>query len=61
MSYILVIWTVVGFAGTQFSTHEKMGWRPIGEFQHQAGCEKAAAELGITDPKSFRCLNKLAR
>lgn len=58
MSYILVIWTLVGYAGTQLSVHEKYDWRPIGDFQHQAGCERAAAELGITNPKNFRCLKK---
>lgn len=60
MYYILVIWTIVAMnGGGGTSTKEvAMGWRPIGEFQHQAGCERAAAELGITDPKHFRCLKK---
>lgn len=56
MSYILVIWTIVATAGT--AGYEKRDWRPIGDFQHLAGCERAAAELGITDKKSFRCLKK---
>lgn len=54
---ILVFWTLVGFAGTQFSTHEKFDWRPIGEFDSQKACMKAAADLGL-DSKRYRCLNK---
>lgn len=58
MTYILVIWTVVGFAGTQLSTHTKYDWRPIGEFQNDAShnrCEAAARELGL-DSKNYRCV-----
>jgi hypothetical protein len=58
MSYILVIWTLVGYAGTQYSTWEKKDWRPIGEFSSPTACAKAAADLGITDTKTFRCLKK---
>lgn len=66
MSYILVIWTIVGYAGTQMATHEKYGWQPIGEFHHEDGtyqrknakemCEEAARQLGYTDSKNYRCL-----
>ena len=63
MSYILVIWTIVGYAGTQISLHEKYGWQPIGEF-HEVGyvydalkkCEEAARQLGYSDSKNYRCL-----
>jgi hypothetical protein len=58
MNTILVIWTIVGYAGTQFSTHEKYDWRPIGEFSSPTACVKAAADLGIVNPKQFRCLKK---
>lgn len=53
--YILVIWTVVGYAGTQFAVHEKKDWRPIGNFSTKALCEKAGADMGKA-PKDFRCL-----
>ena len=58
MNFILVIWTVVGFAGGNGSYDKAYGWQAIGDFQHQAGCERAAVELGITNPKNFRCLKK---
>lgn len=57
MSYILVIWTVVAASGN-LSTYKQYDWRPIGDFQHKASCERAAADLGIINPKMFRCLNK---
>jgi hypothetical protein len=58
MNTILVIWTIVGYAGTQFSTWEKKDWRPIGEFSSPTACAKAAANLGIVNPAEFRCLKK---
>lgn len=57
MNYILVIWTIVGASGN-LSTYKEYGWRPIGDFQHEALCTRAATQLGITDPKNFRCLKK---
>lgn len=54
---ILVIWTLVGFAGTQMSLHEKYDWRPIGEFTSPISCQNAAKQLGISVDR-FRCLNK---
>lgn len=57
MNYILVIWTIVATHGSS-NAYEKRDWRPIGDFQHKVGCERAAAELGITDTKNFRCLKK---
>ncbi len=64
-TYILVIWTVVGYAGTNHSTHTKMDWRPIGEF-HMEGdriglkpakemCEDAARQLGLKT-ENYRCV-----
>ncbi len=67
--YILVIWTVVGYAGagTQFSTHYKSeyDWRPIGEFYMEEGrtnkktalqmCEEAARQLALKSEK-YRCV-----
>ena len=57
MSYILVIWTLVGYAGTQYSTWEKYDWRPVGDFVSLRACEKGAADLGV-DKAKFRCLSK---
>lgn len=65
MSYLLVVWTIVGYAGTQIAPHEKWDWRPIGEFhtanavhRPNAGkdlCEEAARQLNIPKEK-FRCV-----
>ena len=65
MSYILMIWTVVGYAGTQTTTHSKYDWRPLGEFHMEEGrigkksalqmCEDAAKQLAIK-PESYRCV-----
>lgn len=64
-TYILVIWTVVGYAGTQSSTHIKMDWRPIGEFHLEQGrlggksalemCEDAARQLALKS-ENYRCV-----
>lgn len=60
-AFLLVIWSVVGYAGTQFSTHTKMDWRPIGQFEAPntgealARCESAAKNMSI-EPDKFRCL-----
>lgn len=63
MIYILMIWTVVGYAGTQSSTHTKMDWRPLGEFYNvpdtgktaQQMCEDAARQLGLKS-ENYRCV-----
>lgn len=57
MTYILVFWTVVGYAGTKHSTYTKLDWRPIGEFTSEASCVEAARVLAI-DTTKFRCLKK---
>ena len=57
MATILVIWTLVGYAGTQFSTWEKYDWRPIGDFESRKACERAAADLGLKAER-FRCISK---
>jgi hypothetical protein len=56
MTTILMLWTVVGFAGTQMATWKEFDWRPLGEFRTLADCQRAAAELAL-DPKKFRCIN----
>lgn len=58
MNFILVIWTIVGAAGSPHfpGVNVQYGWRPIGGFEHVAACELGAATLGITDKKNFRCL-----
>ena len=63
MIYILMIWTVVGYAGTQSSTHTKMDWRPLGEFYNSPDvgktarqmCEDAAQQLGLKSD-AYRCI-----
>lgn len=55
MTHILVIWAVVGFAGTQFNTHAKMGWVPIGDFRSEKSCVEGARQLGA---EAYRCLPK---
>jgi hypothetical protein len=64
MTYILMIWTVVGFAGMSHSTSTKMDWRPLGEFRHsdigqnktaQQMCEDAAKQLGLKT-ENYRCV-----
>lgn len=65
MSYILVIWTIVGYAGTAHSLNQKWDWRPIGEFQMEEGrmnkmtakemCEDAARQLALTADR-YRCV-----
>lgn len=64
MTYILMIWTVVGFAGMSHSTATKMDWRPLGEFQMDTWerkynakemCERAARELGLKS-ENYRCV-----
>lgn len=55
MTHILVIWTIVGYAGTQSSTWREYDWRPIGEFKSAAACVHAGRSLGKRDAE-FRCL-----
>ena len=63
---MLVIWTIVGYAGTITGTFEKWDWRPIAEFHGEAGksgprvktalemCEEAARELKVHIHKCIR-------
>lgn len=63
--YILVIWTIVGYAGTSSSTWTKYDWRPIGEFHMEEGrmgkktakemCEEAARQLALK-AENYRCV-----
>lgn len=63
MIYILMIWTVVGYAGMSHSTSTKMGWQSLGEFHTevqgrktaQQMCEDAANQLGLTT-ENYRCV-----
>lgn len=65
MTYILMIWTVVGYAGMSHSTVTKVDWRPLGEFHMEEGrvgkktaqemCEQAARELGLKS-ENYRCI-----
>lgn len=61
MTYILVIWTIVGVVSVNDHKHD---WRPIGEFHRdnwerklsaKEMCEAAARELGLA-PKKYRCV-----
>ena len=54
MSYILVIWTVVGLAAyPNYSI--KQDWRSIGEFSTQSLCHDAAREMAIASDR-YRCV-----
>ena len=58
MTYILVIWTVVGFAGAGNISpkwQKTYDWRPIGEFRTIESCQKAAADMAVVN---YRCLAK---
>jgi hypothetical protein len=69
LTYILMIWTVVGYAGagTQYSRDYKIerDWRPLGEFHMEEGrtnmksalqmCEDAAKQLGLKY-ENYRCV-----
>jgi hypothetical protein len=65
MTYILMIWTVVGLggAGTQYSRDYKIerDWRPLGVYETSAAstglqlCEAAAKQLGIKY-EMYRCV-----
>lgn len=58
MTYILVIWTVVGFAGAGNISRDwqkAYDWRPIGEFRTIESCQKAAADMAA---QYYRCLAK---
>lgn len=65
MTYILMIWTVVGFAGMSHSTVTKMDWRPLGEFHMEENrigkksaeemCNDAARQLGLKT-ENYRCV-----
>ena len=64
-TYILMIWTVVGFAGDRHYQAKAYDWRPIGEFHMEEGrmnkmsakemCEQAARELGLKSD-AYRCV-----
>lgn len=65
MTYILVIWTIVGYAGTSSQTWREYDWRPIGEFHSvqeydrkmsaKELCEEGARQLGLKSDK-YRCI-----
>ena len=59
MTYILVVWTLVGFAGAgnqyQKDFQKAYDWRPIGEFRTIESCQKAAADMVVVH---YRCLAK---
>lgn len=68
MIYILMLWTVVGYAGTGTSTYTKHDWRPLGEFQAEISnsglqtgktaqqmCEDAARQLNLK-ADTYRCV-----
>ena len=67
MTYILMIWTVVGYAGMSHSTYynTKIDWRPLGEFHREEDrmgkmtalemCEAAARQLGLKT-ENYRCI-----
>lgn len=54
MSYILVIWTVVGLASYPSYT-TKHDWRSIGEFSNQQLCHDSAREMAVASNR-YRCV-----
>jgi hypothetical protein len=67
MTYILVIWTIVGAHAHGYAAYQKLhqDWRPIGEFHMEDNrmgkktakemCEEAARQLALK-PENFRCV-----
>jgi hypothetical protein len=64
MTYVLLIWTVVGFTGSLPTTRSVYDWRPLAETQsyqyngnHTAKevCESVAKELGLKQ-NMYRCV-----
>jgi hypothetical protein len=61
MEYALIIWTVVGMAGTNLSVSHRYDWRPIATFSSTATvnaidlCKAAALQLNIKDT-NYRCV-----
>ena len=54
MSYILVIWSIVGV--TSYPSYSiKQDWRAIGEFSNQTLCHDAARELALKSDR-YRCV-----
>ncbi len=65
MTYILVIWTIVGAHAHGYAAYQKLhqDWRPIGEFHNapdtgknaQQMCEEAARQLALK-ADAYRCV-----
>lgn len=61
MEYALIIWTIVGMAGTNLSVTYRYDWRPIATFTSTAQanalelCKAGAAQLNIK-PENYRCV-----
>lgn len=53
--YTLIIWTVVGFAGTHTSLYKEYDWRPLSTHETKASCERAAQQLTLSLVR-FRCI-----
>ena len=56
--YTLIIWTIVGFAGMQYSTLERYDWRPLSTHTSQASCERAAQQLGSSPNASAASVSR---
>ncbi len=56
--FTLYIWTIVGFAGAQYSSlerqWERQDWRQQGEFAGKEKCEEAARQLGLS---RYKCID----
>lgn len=58
MTYVLVIWTIVGMhgGGSYYNaTDVRYDWRPIGEFKNATACLHAAKVLRKTNTE-FICI-----
>ena len=54
--FILYVWAVTGFAGTQYSVHRIYDWREMGEYASRQKCQEAANQLNIKQTV-FRCVD----
>lgn len=56
--FTLYVWTMVGFAGAQYSslerTWERHDWRQMGDFVGQEKCAQAARQLGL---QKYQCVD----
>lgn len=45
MTYILIIWTMVGYSASYTPAGPRFDWRPVGEFKNAPACVNAAKAM----------------